>query len=144
MSEVISKQLEGMDANEKAAFLSNHAMKVERDQFYDKPLNPGEISAAKERYTEGAIKRDMAIEAFNKVKAEHNEKVKAITKGISADLYAARTGTVQMKCDKYFVDDQEAGRMYIYSGDGELLEERALRSDEKQTRMMSIANTGTN
>lgn len=143
MSEVISKQMEGLNSREREELLKSYAMKIEVDQDYEKPLSDEQISAAKERYTEESIKRDIKVEKFNEIKSEHNDELKKMNVQLQKNLHIVRTGTEQKKGTLFYIDDQDNKRMYIYNQEGELILDRPLKPEEKQTHMRSLS-TGTN
>lgn len=134
MKEELDIQLRSLSREDRIALLKGHSMKVV-NEYYEKYLSPEEISASKEKFTEDSIKARIKIEKFKEIEGVHKAEMKVINEELNENLHIIRNGSRTMLGDLFYIDDQENKRMYIYNEDGELIDERALRPDERQTRM---------
>lgn len=134
----IEKQMAGMNPQQKRQFLENNAEQVEHDQFYRRELTEDERLMFKDVHMEKSIERDKVAEEFDKVKVVFKEKTKVLSENIKSCLRAVRMGFEERKGTLYYFSDHDEGYMYVYSEDGQMVEKRRLRPEERQTTIMSL------
>jgi hypothetical protein len=135
----LKDQLASMTPLERAEFIKNNATSVEDNQHYTRPLTPEEVTQAKEEYAETGLLIADKTEVFDEIKAAHKKEMK--------DLLAIQKEKQKMYKNKveskkgilYHFADQKASTMTIVDIEGNIILERRLRPDEKQTSMLGMS-----
>lgn len=128
--------------NQREQFLKDNCDHVE-DIGYMRKFTPEEIRQMKDELSTVAIKiNDIQIEkkhAMDVFKGRLDPLVSEKKDLLENIKLKARH--VTETCYKFI--DQEAGRVGFYNGKGELIEERGIYPDERQSTMFQIARTGS-
>ena len=140
---VIAKRLESMSPQQKVNFLRDNAETIENDKFYQRVLDTEEIQEAERNHTRDSIELTKLNEEFDVVKSDYKVKAKEVKERISVNLQSVRMGMIECKGSLYHFADQEEGMMYTFSQDGDMVESRKLRPNEKQMSIHSSLKTGT-
>ena len=135
----LKNQLASMDPLSRSEFIKNQATSIEADQYYTRPLSPEEVTQAKEEYAEAGLLISDKTEVFDEIKAQHKKEMK--------DLKAIQTERLKMYKNKveskkgtlYHFADQDNSTMTIVDIEGNIVLERRLRPDEKQTSILGIS-----
>lgn len=124
---------------ERRDILEGIAYKVETDK-YTKALTPEEQAHKKHLLAEVSIQ-------LSELEAKKKE-IMAELKAEFAEPLAEKKellDVIRHKSERregllYYIDDQENGMMYIFDDNAECIESRAMRPDEKQTKIKSLNN----
>lgn len=99
---------------------------------YKKVFSPEELQDKEKQYTkESAALFRLQAEYKAEIKAM-NETLKAKRKALNELLVVIDNGFENQKGQLFLFDDQEEGYMYSYDSQGELVEQRRLRPNERQ------------
>lgn len=139
----ILEQIANMSPLEKENFLREQATQIMGEATYNRPLTPEEMVVAKEEFTETSIVLTTKTEEFSEVKAEFKAEEKILKAELSHKLFMVRNGHEKMKGELFHFADQDLGTMTVLDKYGNVIEERKLRPNERQTSIMSAMKTGT-
>lgn len=139
------KFMPNADSQERLQVLQDTAVRVEETKMYI-PLSALELDIMREKLTENLIALDVENEAFDLVKEEHKAKVKPLQAENAILITQVRTGQELRAGVFYHLPNYDTNTMCTYDSNGDCVNERRLRPDEKkgQSRLfVPIAKTGT-
>lgn len=130
---------------ERESVIASMAYNVMEDETISRPLTEEELQAHKQALFEVDVEIEDREQEFKAVKDEFKNGIKAIKAVRSTHMKALRFKSSYEKGTIYLIDDQSAGMMGYYDGNGVLLSARPLKPEERQLSIMSeIAKNGTN
>lgn len=104
-----------------------------------------ELQQMQKEFAEDRVILMRKEEELRKHNAEAKAEMKPIYERSGYVLAQIRAGFVETNQPVFLFDDQEEGMMHTFDQNGELIESRKLRPEEKQTNVISMAHrTGTN
>lgn len=138
---MLPAQVQNMSPADRLAFLRDNAYKVEEGKFFKKFL-PDELVSLKETFSQQSLALADKKAEFKQISADFKGRIKTMSEEAEITLQSIRGRGVWKKGDTFMFDDQEGGFMYIYDAEGNEIERRKLRPDEKQTSMLTAARGG--
>lgn len=117
--------------NQRLQMLQENAAKVEQ-RIYQKPLTEDEVTARREKHTDNAIAFGDLEDAKKEALADFKAKMDPIKVESKQLLWEIRTKQAKVDGIVYMIPDFESKMMDTYDSEGELIESRRLRPDEKQ------------
>lgn len=139
------KFMPNAEQQERLQVMQDTAAKVEETKMY-KPLSQLELDIKREKLTENLIALDVENEAFDLVKEQHKAKVKPLSAENAILITEVRTGQELVEGTFYHLADYDNSLMLTYDTNGDCVQERRLRPDEKkgQSRLfVAKKKTGT-
>lgn len=128
-----------LDPSEIKRRLSDNADKIEEAEYFA-PLSEEQLEAERQDYTSKCIEASIIREEFDQIKQKFKLRLKPIEQELEVRLNRLRVKGETRIGNMYYIADQETGYMEIFSEDGELIEKRRLRPDEKsKTLKFSVA-----
>lgn len=112
-------------------------------KYYNRPYTPEELDSIKDEFSTQHIEAGAIRAELNAIKADYKIKLKPYENRIGQLLQALKDKTESVEATTYMFEDQENGMMLYYDAEGNLIDSRRLRPDEKQTKMR-IEKNGTN
>jgi hypothetical protein len=112
-----------------------HADKIEENATYERELTPEEVDAKREVYVENddtVSTLESELNAYKKAYKGKIEPIKILNKELRLEIKSKRT---KAKGTLFHMANQDSGFMETYNEDGELISQRRLRPDERQTRL---------
>lgn len=137
--EIIIEEAKFMNPVERKKFLEDNCREVKQGKYFQKHTEE-ETLVLKEQLAEQAIVIAEKQEHFKTVKTQLGGEIKTLVEEQNNTLSAIRSKGVMKEGDTYMFDDQKEGFMYFYDVNGNLLDKRKLRPDEKQITMHSSIN----
>lgn len=125
-------RLEGMTPAQREQFLTDNADNVLSEQHYRRELDEDEMAQAKHNHTHQSIVLAMETEAFDILRKDFNAKKKELASDIRYELNKVRQGFEEATGNLYYCADHENNMMEVYDSEGNLVEHRKLRPNEKQ------------
>lgn len=138
--ENLSEQLKSMTQAAREKYFRDHAYKIDEGRFFKK-LTPEELTSRNSDYAQAALRLSDKQDEFEQVKEDFRGKIKEMEAMQVIRLSEIRSKGKWIQGQTYMIDDQVEGVMHIYDVDGELIETRPLRAEEKQTSLLSITKT---
>lgn len=138
--ENLSQTLKDMTPAAREKYFRDHAYKIEQGRFFKK-MDDKELDVQKDEFAQAAIRLSDKEDEFQQVKEDFNGKIKEMAAMQTMRLSVIRSKGKWIQGQTYMIDDQVDSVMRIYDEDGELIETRPLRSEEKQTSLLSINKT---
>lgn len=130
-------------AQEREALLKDNADKIE-EKGYMKAFTPDEIMEKKDSLAKAVI----SISNIQQEKKDANDGFKTRLKPLEIEkstlLEEIKNKAEYVEEDCYKFIDQEAGTVRYYNSNGELVESRPIRADEKQTTIFQLQKTVNN
>ncbi len=128
----------GLSARERRDNLQAMAHSIEETSYYVE-LTQDELDVRREKLTDNFIK----ISDIDAKLKQSSDLLKAEKKPL-VEENAGLLQTIKSRSEEkqgvlYHVDNQEEGMMYSYDEEGNLVQSRRLRPDEKQSSIFSIA-----
>lgn len=106
-----------------------------------KHFSPDELVGLKEEFFDTDLKLNDKQEELDSIKDTFKEAMKPLKESTAVLRKKIRNRFVDIDYEVYAVANQESGNMEYYSvQDGELMDERKLRPDEKQLRLKVAAS----
>ena len=105
---------------------------------YTKPLSREEMDEYRENLTDEMIKARSLEEQFAQQKAAHKERIDPVNRGIAELLGIIRAKAIEVREECFLVPNYEAGMMEFYNANGELVDSRRLRPEERQTTIKQL------
>ena len=135
----MEKQLfKDMSPQERVQMLSDNAER--RESFtYLKDLTPDEVTELKDEFTSESILLAKLEEEKKAIMDEFKAKIKPVKKEMARMISLLRTRSEEVEESVYLLADQEEGMMGYYNAQGELVNQRRLRQNEKQMRILNKA-----
>lgn len=130
--------LQGLSKQERIAVLQANATNINQGN-YIKPLTADEIAARKDELAKTSILLMDLTEEFDKVKDAHKKQVKPLKETCNELLSDIRHGQTKVAGTTYDLPDYEAGIMETYNEDGEQIDVRKLRPNERQGGVFQMA-----
>ena len=138
--ENLSQQLKDMTTAAREKYFKDHAYKIEKGRFFKK-MDDRELGIQKDEFAQAAIRLSDKESEFQQVKEDFGGQIKEMTAMQNIRLSVIRSKGKWIQGETYMIDDQLEGVMRIYDEDGELIDTRPLRKEEKQTSLLSINKT---
>ncbi len=114
------------------------------ERSYTRKFDQIETNDLRAELAEVSIQIQTLDEELAEIKAEYKGKTKPLAERISRILGDLKSGGEYVKGECYKFIDPEEGKAGWYSPEGYLLEERDIRSEERQrTAFQSLRKTGT-
>jgi len=132
----LQEQLNGMNPKERRSFLADNSYKVENGNYLKK-LTEDELALKKDEFSSEAIKLADKEDSFSNLKKEWSSDIKELKSEQKKKLTTIRQKGEWKTGDTFLCDDQSEGQMYVFDEEGDLIEKRKLRPDEKQLSLMS-------
>lgn len=126
---------------ERQSWLKANADSVVTDQTVYKELSPEQRDELETDISKASMDLQKTEEEFKEVKKTYKEMLDPIKDGLKTMVKSLRTGLEEVTTDIYYVADYDNGRMYGFAPDGVEVENRRLRSDERQTTVHSIGRS---
>lgn len=138
---MLPTQVQNMSPADRLTFLRDNAYKIEEGKFFKK-YNPDELVSLKETFSQQSLQIADKKAEFKKISAEYKGQIKTMQEEADIELQKIRGKGLWNTGDTFLFDDQQGGFMYIYDAEGNEIERRKLRPDEKQTSMLTAARGG--
>ncbi len=131
------------DPVKRQAMLDTNCLEKEErpvKHYYDEVA----ISEMRKEYSDNAVKIFKALEELAEAKARIKGIVKPLIEQNNYLLRNIREGYNEIEEEVYMFDFQEIGMMAFYDKNGELVDSRRLKPDEKQTNVVSMSRKAGN
>lgn len=133
-----------VSADQRKLILEQNADSVEQTTYL-KPLTEDEILGKKDILTDNSIRLFDIEEDKKEAMKVYKDKIDPLKKENNLLLSEIRTGQAKVAGILYHMANHDEGYMETYDENGELIQSRKLRPDEKQkTILYSVGKTGTN
>jgi hypothetical protein len=128
---------EGKTQAEKIELLKANCRETEKQnvQIF---FSEDDLAEMKSRLSEFSIERDANEDELRDITKGVRTKIKTHTKNIKGLLVHLKNKFEYQMQDVFHFDDQENGVMLTYNCDGELINSRKLRPNERQTRIINL------
>lgn len=126
-----------MSKQERIVQLESMACKIEEGKYFKK-LSKEEIESKKENLSDNIIKLSELEQEKKDYILENKGNQKPLLEDNKFLIEVIKTRQEEKNGRIYYIDQQEEGQMYMYDEDGNLIDQRRLRPDEKQTTIFSI------
>lgn len=114
------------------------------EQTINRPYSTEQLTTFKDQLSEQMIALNEYEVALKKIKDDYKAKMKPYELEKKKLLKALKLKHEESFEEVYLMDDQELGIMCIYDAKGKFLHSRKLYPDERQKKMFTLENTGTN
>jgi uncharacterized FlaG/YvyC family protein len=105
---------------------------IEDNYKYTKKLTQEELESSRHILVEMSQKLQEVDDEFKEIKGDFQAKIKDMKDSLRIILRKLRFGIEEQQGRVYLVDDQEAGRMYYITEQGDTVFERPLYQNERQ------------
>lgn len=105
---------------------------------YTKPLSREEMDEFRENLTDEMIKARNLEEEFAQQKADHKNRIDPVNRGIAELLGIIRAKAIEVREECYLVPNYEDNMMEFYNANGEMIDSRRLRPEERQTTIKQL------
>ena len=102
-----------------------------------------EVTAMQKDLSQVLIKLDGMEEAFKETKTAFNDSVKPLKEQIKDLISSIKHKSCMIVDDVFMFDNQEEKIMAVYDRDGNLIETRPLRPDERQLHILHATGSDT-
>lgn len=126
------KYLQSLPKSERLQILQDHADKIETGTYFRK-YTEEELNQEREEFTIQCIELDKLEEEKDKIIEEMKVKMKPVKNFITKGLNIIRNKGLTVNETLYSIANHDEGFMESYNEEGELIEKRKLRPDERQT-----------
>ena len=123
-----------LQPNERLAALRNHCDKSEQTTYY-RDLSGDEIDAKCAKLVDNLIQVSGFEEELDTIKEEFKDKIKPLTTANKKLQVEVKTRKEQVEGTLFHIANYDDGMMETYDEDGQLLQTRRLRPDEKQAKL---------
>ena len=134
--------IQDIPLEERAEALKSMADKTEVDKV-KRHYNQDEKSQIKDFVTEESVLIMETEEEFSTIKKDFQARLKAKKSEVIKALKDIKRGYSESEEPVFLISDQEQGLMNIYDKNGIYLSSRKLFPEERQTRILEMAKTGT-
>lgn len=121
--------------------LEDNADHIKEGEYF-KPLTEDELRGVREKFAETAIEFKKLKEELKKVQNDFKSKMFPVENSMTVLLQSIRSRGNTINGTLYFIANHEDGNMDVYNSDGQLVESRRLRPDEK-TQTIKFLNQKT-
>lgn len=122
--------LQSLSVIERKRVLDDNSDKIQDGEYF-KALTDEELRALRETFTEKAIELSKHKEELKKVQADFKAKIMPVENIMAGLLSSIRSRGNTIQWTLYYMANHDEGMMEVYNVDGELVESRRLRPDEK-------------
>lgn len=129
-----------IDPQQRKMLLEQNADRIEQNEYL-KPLTPEDLDLRREKLTDNAIQLSDLEEEKKEAMADFKAKIDPLTKENKGLLVEIKTRQAKVSGVLYHMANHEEGMMETYDENGELIQSRRLRPDEKQQSIFSIHKT---
>ena len=129
--------LQEYDANKRLEMLRDNCERAE-ETAYVKNLSPDERKEVLEEAAQLSLKTNQLNEELAELGKSIREQIKVNKKVLKARLSEIKTNSREFNETCFLMPDFKEGMMGIYTSEGELINSRPLRPDEKQTRPFQL------
>lgn len=137
LGELYTNAFEGMPEKEIQGNMEGVSYAIEEKE-YTHNLTPDELALKKSELAELRITIENIMAEKKEAMAEYNEKLKGPDKIYRNVLDAIKHKSERKQGRLYLVDDQANGMMYYFDSHGICVDARALKPQEKQTKIRSL------
>jgi hypothetical protein len=130
----ITHQIDTLSRHEKAEFLRTNATNI-KEGFYFKKFTEDELNEKKDTLVDTCINIDIKEEQFSDVKKTWSEEIKAIKKERSTLTSVIKQKGEDAEGEIFEFADHESGYMVSFDIDGNEINRRRLRPEEKQPNL---------
>lgn len=131
-------QLQSMSPKQKAQFLRDNAYKVEEGKYF-KRYTEDELVDKKEEFSAKAIVLSDLEDEFTDLKKDYSQRVKDQKETQRHLLSRIRAKGEYAEGETYLFDDQENGVMITYDCNGNEVDRRKIRPEERQTSILTAS-----
>lgn len=138
MSKTKSKIFQEVPEEQRAQIISDNAASVKENYSIVHEFSKDEMTELRENYIEDSIELAEIEQELAIIKAEFKAKMAPVQGKMRTTMDKIKTKSETIKGTAYFMPDYVENEMYIYDGLGNLLDQRKLRNDEKQSNIFSL------
>lgn len=128
----------GMTPSARIKFLKDNAYNIKEGKYFKK-FTDEELAAKKDDYVTAASQLADKQDEFKEISAKYKGEIKEMALATGSQLSAIRQRGEYTEGETYMFDDQAEGFMYTFDENGEELERRRLKKEEKQTSVLTAA-----
>lgn len=133
---------DAMDMHERRRFFKENADRIEEQRTVVRPLSEEEKLDYKDQLAQESLRlRELTQEKKDRAKA-YNDRIKEVKGAIDPILNSLNTGFDTVVDDVFWLFDQDKGTAVGFTLDGNIVDERRLRPDERQARIKTMTIGG--